>query len=393
LNPTRIVLDTEGPDCLRIWDLWGFTSNHHESRHFINALAKFCEGHEITIIDDQEGCVQVDLGMYLWTYAQLNTFPEYSLERLDEYYQDLVSFHNIAGFLGVFGNLTFSTFLHGASVLQVIGDPSKLNVAGDDGHCATVPGTLRDSFLTRIIRRNGVLNEEKEFFTEEIPAVCLKRSVVQIHNRVIQQPVIIWPSISLILMRLLGDGRPNIHHEFNMTREELLSSLASEMMRFLRSLHIHSNLKLEGLSFVVSFLQRIYHSTGLPLEGSVPQLGGYFLCPMCPDEPYDLTHDPLERVLAYHYRGFVELPLRQDIEQFAEERDVVWSVGAEWYDRSCPKWNYLSVLGYVQTEPVKVTYVGLEGYRLLQKEFLSHDREVVRVTCIGVPPRKFQILP
>lgn len=387
LNPTRIRIESN--ESLRIWDLSSFTSNHHESRHFICALAEFCADTEVEIMDCIHGKSMINLGRLISSYSQMNTFPEYTLERLDEYFTDLVNFHNVAGFLGVYGNLPFSTFLHGASVLQVIGDPDKLNVAGDDGHAPSEPGSLQDHYLGRIIRRNGVVEESKYFWTYEDGAVCLKRGLVQIGNRLLQKEMIIWPSISLILQRILGPDAPSHSSDpVKKSKNELKASIAAEMMRFLNSLFLHNHLGWD-YSSIIRFCRCVYETCGLPVEGSVPQLGGQYLCPILPVSHSSFLSPPLQQVVAYHYRGFVELPERSTIECY-EPRELLWLAGWSFYSSPNGKYSYLESLGYLRSEVVKRCYTGLDGYHALLKEFSGYVSEIREYYVESVPPDCFQ---
>lgn len=381
LNPTRIVLDDD--EYLRIYDLSSFTSNHHESKHFLRALAEFCRGHTIDVVDAFEGILTLDLGELLSDYSTMNDIPQYSMERIHSYYTSTVHHQNVAGFLGVYGNLMSSTFLHGASMFQVVDEEDKLNIAGDDGHFAEVAGM--EDRTTPIIRGNGVVAMEKEFATYENGAVCLKRGIVQFGPRLIQKSMIIWPSISLTLEKM---GIPSRHHtNTGLTKRELKEVVASDMMRFLRS--IFSAGRIEDAEYVVTYCNNFFDQTGLPKDGSVPQLGGHFLCPICPKTIDQLYTDPLRSVLGLHYGGGVVLPLRVP-SHTVDAPEINWSIDSEFEGLMTSQLSYLESLGYLMSTSIPVLYGGMDGFSRLLKEFDLPERKMYTFRVLKVPRDLFQ---
>jgi len=386
LNPTRLFLVDQSENVI-IWDLATFTSNHHEVRYFLLGLANFCSGYMIKLFDSVEGLVEVDLGILLGEYAQLSCFPEYSLERVDDYYKGLVHFHNIAGFLGVYGNLPVSTFLHGASVFQVIGQENRMNVAGDDGHAVVVPGSSEDYFVQRVIRGNGVIEDSKLFWTYEDGAICLKRGLVQIGNRILQKNLVLWPSLHLIRDVVTWD--PRVHH--TETKEEMKEKVAYEILRFMASISTgFRDYAQVDLEFILWFIRRVFATCGLDCEGNLPQLSGGYLCPLEPRDISDLSLDPLHVIITYHYKGVVSLPVRELIDCYTPQ-ELSWEIGYEWYGSTTRYWSILETLGYLTSSPIHDTYFGLDGYDRLRKEF-SFVYPAVRKFCIvSVPDDVYQL--
>jgi hypothetical protein len=112
---------------------------------------------------------------------------------MDDYFLDLVRVHNVAGFLGVYGNLMSCTFVHGVSVLMMIDNPDKLNVAGDDGHAAISRSNVDTLF--DVIRGNGVVERSKLYSTDEEGSICLKRGIVQFNLQLLQKRMVILPDL------------------------------------------------------------------------------------------------------------------------------------------------------------------------------------------------------
>lgn len=389
LSPTRIRIDND--EALKIWDLTSFTSNHHESRHFLLRLSSFCSGYKIKLMDEVDGFIEVDFGNLLGVYAQQNCFPEYTLERCDEFYVDLISFHHVAGFLGVYGNLPSSTFLHGASCLQVVGDPNKINCAGDDGHAASVPGTYKDYTLDRVIRRNGLLEESKMYWTYEEGSICLKRGIVQIGSFLLQKEMILWPSISLILECIFGEKAPS--HNRNPTKRskiDIQSAVATEMFRFMNSLFLHNQQFGLHLDYAAQFCRNVWTNCGLPVCGSVPQLGGQYLCPIMPRDESAFQHSPLNQLISYHYSGRVELPLRGSTSSF-EVTEFLNIAGWQFTCNTSSYYGFLETLGYLESVPIKRTYFDIDGFDRLIKEFSSPGPSVVEYSVLRVVPDQFLI--
>jgi hypothetical protein len=176
VNPNRIQVSSQQNHIL-LYDLTSFTSNMHEQRHFLYRLGVYCQGHVVRVIDTVDGLVEVDLGDLILEYNQMNEQPSYSSSRL---LGNLELRHHTAGFLGVFGNLASCTFLHGAVMIQTVGDISGLGVAGDDGAVETDD----DSKTIGAIRTLGLMEPSKVYSTlDPGKQVYLKRPCKQVGKR------------------------------------------------------------------------------------------------------------------------------------------------------------------------------------------------------------------
>jgi len=382
LNPTRIVL--EDGEFLLIWDLTSFTSNHHEQPYFCDELAEFCIGFETTVMDHDEGFVKRDLGDMLYTYNTLNKQAEYSLERMDDYFLDLVRVHNVAGFLGVYGNLMSCTFVHGVSVLMLIDDPNKVNVAGDDGHAAVKEDNVDTLF--EIIRGNGVVERSKLYRTDEDGSVCLKRGIVQFANRLLQKRMIIFPALGAIL-DLFENDRPNhFSPNLGLTMSDRRSSIAIEVLRFLKSTSSGVDLEPFEEQFILSYLSAIYTYASLPVEGSVPQCGGQYLCPVMPRQSSDLYEDPVRKVISQHYSGAVVVPRRMfDHDQETHSGSLRWYPGHVFVSPSHAYLSYMETVGCLSSEPLDTLCLGEEGFDRLLKEFQVSSPRIYTYSVISLP--------
>jgi len=385
LNPTRILLEED--EHLFIYDLFAFSSNYHEQRHFLDALAEFCFGTKVIIVDAVDGMVEVDLGRLISDYNQMNTLPEYSLERVSLEYQDRVQRQHIAGFLGVYGNLMTCTFIHGASVLQLVIEPSRLNVAGDDGHFARNRfKPLSDDIP--MIRANGVLETSKTFSTEEDGSICLKRGLVQVEGRLFQKRMLVWPSLGLVA-ELLGSPIEHLAPS-KKTKEELREAVSLEVLRFLTALHFLE--EIDCYEEVLSYLKTLYRLCELPTVGSVPQLEGTFLCPILPTTLGELSYHPLQYLLSYHWKGAALVPKRlRDTTMMPQV--VRWEEGFVVERTLSPFLSYMDTLGYIELLPCELLVFGESGFDRLMSEFLDFSPRVYDVRVVGVPGSQFFTLP
>jgi hypothetical protein len=383
LNPVRINLEGDRANYLRIWDLTSFTSNHHECKHFIEGLAGFCYGTMVRIVDSREGVLDADLGVLLSNYNKICNFsPEYSLEILDEVFVGVTLVHHIAGFLGVYGNIASSAFLHGATVLQTCTGTDRLNVAGDDGHKCETPG-LEDLTL-EAIRANGIVERSKEFSTQDEGAVCLKRGIIQIDQSLIQKLMIVWPSFHS-LGSILWYQAPQFQ-PFEGSNQDARDMVGTEILRFLQ--HIFACGELENVDSVLRFLYMFYLEANLPEYGELPQCGGQALIPILPRQPRDLFDmAPLQKLIRARYNGGALVNSRIARHLASDEEAFEPYAGYEWSGVSSRKVSFLRSLGYISSDPIKKFVYGESGLQELLDDFDLSMLSLYNHTVISdIPP-------
>jgi len=119
-------------DTLFIYDYTSFTSRLHEITNFCEQLGVYYTGTMVTIVDSFQGIKRVDLGDLIreWNNTCQN-FPEFATDGLSrDASEGEINVHN-CGMLGVPGNISSCTFLHGihlAILLQIL----LCKVIGDD---------------------------------------------------------------------------------------------------------------------------------------------------------------------------------------------------------------------------------------------------------------------
>lgn len=356
LSPGRIRL--RGPlRYLRIYDLTTFTSNHWECKHFLDRLAHWCADDWITVVDPVEGEVQILLGDLISDYNQhMNYHAEYSLERICNEFFGLLEYHNQAGFLGVYGNINFSTFVHGASLLMCVDEEDEANTAGDDAHYAEEYG--KEWIADRIILSNGLFEDTKLFRGDQIGAVCLKRGLDTIEGRIFPKKMLVFPSFAN-----LGSIFGYLSPQFPPKRYDQTSPVdvvCTEIFRFLRGLYL-SQVK-DDLDVTLELLTAIYESAHLPKCGELPPYGPR-LIPALPDTPASMISiSPLETLLHYHFSGGAILPkFHTDCDDDGSMVTHQYS-GDEWYGTMTKKLRYLDVLGYVDSVEETEVLWGIHAY-------------------------------
>jgi hypothetical protein len=387
LNPARIQLRSSS-HYLRIYDLTGFTSNHWECKYFLDELANFCYGFKTTIVDANEGLVQVDIGLLISEYNQsMNYRAEYSLERICDEFADVFEFHNRAGFLGVYGNINFSTFLHGASLLMVTHDTDEANVAGDDAHYCELPG--HESTADRVIDANGYLEPTKTFRSDQVGAVCLKRGLIQVEASILPKIMLIFPSFANI-GQLFGYSALQFSKK-QMSGRDKLKVVGTELFRFFRGVFLSGIMS--DLDIVIDIIRAIYHSASLPMLGSLPPFGD-ILIPACPARPSDLLDlSPLDVLLHYHFNDGVVLPKYiQDGEQDGSTDPPLYN-GGQWYGTSSQKLRYLEVLEYVVKDEQTEILFGMAAYQRVVDVFSNVGRKEYLFHCIRDVPDFLISLP
>jgi len=120
-------------DTLFIYDYSSFTSTLHEIRNFTAQLAEYFSDTIIQVVDSHLGVVPVNLGRMLLEFnAACNLDPQFDTGILnwERVYEESLQRHN-CGMLGVPGNISSCTLLHGIHLAVLLGS-FICKVVGDD---------------------------------------------------------------------------------------------------------------------------------------------------------------------------------------------------------------------------------------------------------------------
>jgi hypothetical protein len=381
VNPHRILLSSAQSHAI-IYDLTSFTSNMHEQRHFLERLALYCRGHTVRILDACEGVIDVDLGVLLSEYNELNTQSRYSSTRLLGSNLELA--HHVAGFLGVFGNLSSCTFLHGAVMSQLVENFSQLGVAGDDG-CID---SLDDYTTYFVIRLLGLAEDSKGYTTLDAGnQIYLKRPIHQVLGRLFSESFALYSMIEHLFEE--DDKR---FFPTRRAKHERLGSLASSIISYLRSLtRIQlSAIEREG---IFTFLQGIYRLSGFPEAGHVPyihteypnQIGRLPVTLIPAISLEGIGQEPIEITIKSLYDGVAVLPERID-EPILLDNDSCYA-GSSFICTGSSVLSYYRKLGFVELLQGEVVYTGEDGLqRLLRHYSYSRDYAVYTVNVLRDVP-------
>jgi hypothetical protein len=260
VNPTRIHVT--GMKTAIFYDLTSFTSNMSEQRHFLDALAIYCHGRIITVMDSILGPIPYDLGQLIKEYNELNFYPEYNWTDDPSLLPEV---HGVAGFLGVYGNIATCTFLHGAILLQLTDQDYECGCAGDD---AVVCIEDEDRVWT-CVSLIGILAVEKTYNLLDGDVVYLKRrtwldrrSFCLRSRALLQLPSFLWGMSKESLSRF---------RESSMDKRELVDLAAKSLQALYRSAPSFYRQE-QYFSDILRFTKAYYIRLGFPLEGNIPQL-------------------------------------------------------------------------------------------------------------------------
>jgi len=131
LRHSTQTIRLEPEDVLLIYDYSSFTSNLTAITRFTSFLANSFMDFDITILDPHFGPTQIPLGVLLHEYnEEANSFPDFDASEIMDV-EELVLYHS-AGMLGIPGNISSSTLLHGIHLAVLIQSLLKNKVVGDD---------------------------------------------------------------------------------------------------------------------------------------------------------------------------------------------------------------------------------------------------------------------
>jgi len=375
-NPTRIVVP-EGYS-VKFYDLTSFTSNLHVQRHFGQRLARFCKGYTVTVVDAVDGPIPLDLGDYILDYVDNQLIePRYSLERVGGS-RDLELVHSVAGFLGVYGNISMATYLHGAVMLQACHDHESANIAGDDGLIVRE----ETDHTVELIATLGLISDEKCYDIEEKGCIHLKRPISLLGTHLIQGRLLAWPSLEHLFENRCDPRYPYIQ---SMSKVERQRVVANSITGFLQALTTY-DLSKNYTKLISTYIKRMYARANLPREGNVPQCGNRQLGFVSAYAKRFIGLDPIVNTINRHYRGFAVLPRRG-----YEQVDLRVCEDPTFLSGSNALLNYLEILGYLEKKKQNVTVYGEIGLHILTKEYTDPDPSIYEYTIVRpLPPWAIQ---
>jgi len=378
--PQMIVADST--DTLYIYDLTSFSSLFHEHRSFLLSLAEEVKGYDVRFYDSHTGIGHTSLSFLIEEYVRINVDrPEYTSMLLP--IDDMLVLHqNVAGFLGVYGNLITCTIPHGILLASV--NDSWLNnwCAGDDAGEA-IPEDLF-SRLDVTAKKAGTYAPEKIFVGNEPGAVALKRPVSFYYGLVIFKSTPMFPLLGYLLQPSRFGSRETKSLKF------LQETMCSSMIGFLR----YSLPLVFDESFVdeiLAYTKFIFNSLHLPLNGHLPHVLGHrpwnFSIPIIDRDMF--SENPLRRLAEKYYSTHYCCTLREEsVTNLSELFIYGSSVG-----NMTPWLKWAVSMGFVYAEKRKVIIVGVKGFLALLDDLYvtghsNHTPTSFNFTVVDKLPRQ-----
>lgn len=194
---------------LAIYDYSSFTSNLPEVKRFVSALAEFMGDTEITIVDSFHGPMVVLVKDILHRYNRTcNYHLEFDVSRLFSEIGPLILQHG-AGALGIPGNISSCTLLHGIHICSICGSIFRCRCVGDDAEVFydMDPPNSWESFIDQV-RNLGEIEESKaEYWDFDISDTefgldgwqYLKRPFERHGGVIIRGSITVWPALDILL--------------------------------------------------------------------------------------------------------------------------------------------------------------------------------------------------
>lgn len=238
----------------------------------------------IPVFDTFDGVQWIDASTLFHQYNDAcNDQPEFDISRVVEDLEpddDLaLHVHRVSGMLGVYGNITASTILHGLVGMMIAGSEDRINVVGDDAAIVTDDADITFPELKDAVNTCGEVHDEKfKTWMEDQQVVeehqgwhYTKRPI----NRDLFQILQNWMPDFPIFREVLGQF-DKMHTTPELQLIERRRLFIKQTCRLFQTLHRHSSsLSEEDIEVVLSVLEPVYLRLRLRLSGSFPSKHNY----------------------------------------------------------------------------------------------------------------------
>jgi len=259
-----------------IYDYASFTSELCELKYFMAELGDWCRGTTVKLVDTFQGLVEQDLGELILEYNEsVNYRALMDLTRIFEIQDEerFIVAHQKSGMLGVYGNIVWSTALHGLFLTFIAGSFSAANVVGDDAGGLFKKREWSIVDLLETLRLLGIINAEKmeEWKDGRTDGYStgwqfLKRPVDRISNHLVTGILFDIP-----LAIYVSGTTEDIHTADLGDLRSRIKAFTMQTCRLFDRMHIYeSKLSEEEIDFALEYLAACYRSFRLPPEGSLP---------------------------------------------------------------------------------------------------------------------------
>jgi len=364
---TRFLLSAiriEPQETLFIYDYSSFTSTLFEIRNFTEALARYFSDTYVTIVDSFSGPESINLGDLLHLFNQTcNVFPEFSVQDLfGSRSPGLNNFHN-CGMLGVPGNISSCTLLHGIH-LAVLLCTLLCRCVGDDAIGKEKREKVQDLIeqsltnIGRVSLEKSTLwddKEDNEMETSEHNSwYYTKRPITRFKERIIVGNQAVFPPFTFI-SRMKDEMRtfswPATDELFAIKAYNYIRRFSQQFISFT----ILSDSDEEFANQYIILWNRVLRSFLVNCTTSG------FSAPLCTKYvPRSIgTNGILDMIRKKAYSGG-KLQLRKIAQGFWEDEYI--SVGFPYSSRMTQALSYSVKLGFATSEEELITFVDPEEY-------------------------------
>jgi hypothetical protein len=345
-----------------LYDYTSFTSSMSEQKHFLAELAHSMRGTSVTLIDTEKGPTPKDLGDLLDEYNVLCNYEgEFSMQ--DRLGVEGIFRHICASFLGVYGNISSCTALHGISLVSLLTNLDGASVIGDDAMARFMKTNMTmDEFHVGVLKLGSVHREkykefEEEFIEEEGTQPrswhYAKRPIKRLAGKMYQGRLIDWP---LIPYMITSEERATSYHTVKgISRQKNLKVFCTQAGRLLD--HIRGeDLDPETEELIRAYLEVGYLVWGLDFAGSVGHYVSkhkcFALAYPCIDGTVSFSEDWLDFVAHKCFGDVVELPVLYD------KSDCRAAFGSEKWETGLTSLLSLGkTMGWISAEPIFETVI------------------------------------
>jgi len=366
-----------------IYDYSSFTSKLETIKEFTLAIADFCKGTHVRIVDTFMGIRRVDLGEMIEEYFHACcNFPPIDFGKLEglPFSDEFLSQHT-CGMLGVPGNISSSTLLHGIHLI-IIMQTFAVKCVGDDAFAA---GYIVDKAdLASMLQNIGDISIEKmDFWMHETQAeredeerdietgwnYC-KRPIDRLPTRLVVGEQDIFPPIAVF-----AQWEDSFHTTFkDRDTRKFLRKCANQLISFCRQFSGRL-LEDEDYGFLNWVLRRYLHESGIERNGIPHKLANGLVYPH-----YISSQGFFEDMIESHWNSIVRVPLPNDYTSF--DQDI--RTDGPSFIRITPAVTLARNLQYAVVEPLFHSFVVRDDPTLFER-FIMKDR-YQSVTQVDIQP-------
>jgi len=356
------TMDSNHEDSAFIYDYASFTSTLHEIRNFTRALADAFRDITVQLVDAREGLVDISLGDLLDSYnEECNLSPDFDVSELYDVTEAILT-HN-CGMLGVPGNITSCTMLHGIHLILLLGGENCGKVVGDDAigrAMIAASGITRERFCGWLQSIGRISVDKMEFWEyRDISATSInsswtyvKRPIDRIEDRMVFGHMLDFPSLANAL-----NFRDQYHVYKPLTKQERIKIYRGQLQRFYRTISTLPSLSERGISLSDTIINFLHKRLEVSYYG-VPKEFPHLFVP-----PAFYTPDYFDIMLSQRMDQTFYLP----VEYSPDESEPCYRRGQMWIGVNSPGASYLEKLGLISREQLRRPVVVRDEEREIER--------------------------